>query len=378
MTGIDPRTVFLLVGVLSGFMAMILYALKRTYPPTIKGLGEWAVAFSLVAVGALLGMGLERLHSLFSMNLPRLLLPAGLLIAYVGTQRFFGAVPRFRGWIVAIIVTMALHLWFTYGYPSFVARQSVATALSTVLLATFALFVHRRGIHSFGSRLTTLVLVATSAVTGMRFVTLLLLPSGKSILDMSMAQTIYVVTFAFCIFPLGVGLILMATERLIEEMRYLASHDSLTGALNRRHMNAAISAEIERCARHGRNMALLVMDLDHFKAINDQHGHQLGDQVLVSFVAKVSALMRQHDQLGRFGGEEFVALLPETELADAVVVAERIRQACAVIHPAVGCTVSIGVTANAAAGDTVDAVFARADAAMYRAKARGRNRVEAA
>lgn len=376
MTGIDPRTVFLLVGVLSGFMAMILYALKRTYPPTIKGLGEWALAFSLVAAGALLGMGLGRLHSLLSMNLPRLLLPAGLLLAYGGAQRFFGIVPRYRGWIVAITMTMGLHLWFTYGYPSFVARQTLATALSTVLLASFALLVHKHGARSFGSKLTLLVLVATSSVTLMRCITLLVLPSGDSILDMSLTQTIYVVTFAFCIFPLGVGLILMATERLTDEMRYLASHDSLTGALNRRHMNAAMSAEIERCTRHGRSMALLVMDLDHFKAINDQHGHQLGDQVLVSFVAKVSALMRQHDQLGRFGGEEFVALLPETELAAAVVVAERIRQTCAQLHPAVGCTVSIGVTVNSATGDTVDALFARADAAMYRAKSLGRNRVE--
>lgn len=336
------------------------------------------MAFVLVSVASLLGMGLGRLHSLLSMNLPRLLLPAGLLIAYVGTQRFLGVLPRYRGWIVAIIVAMALHMWFTYGYPSFVARQSVATALSTVLLASFALFVHRRGTHSFGSRLTKLVLAATSAVTGMRFATLLLFPSGESILDMSFAQTVYVVTFAFCIFPLGVGLILMATERLIDEMRYLASHDALTGALNRRHMNAAISAEIERSARHGHCMALLVMDLDHFKTINDQHGHQLGDQVLVSFVGTASALLRQHDQLGRFGGEEFVALLPETELDDAVIVAERIRLACTALHPAVGCTVSIGVAANAAAGDTVDSLFARADAAMYRAKSLGRNRVETA
>jgi diguanylate cyclase (GGDEF)-like protein len=378
MTGIDPRTVFLLVGVLSGFMAMILYALRRTYPPTIQGLGEWAMAFVLVSVASLLGMGMGRLHSLLSMNLPRLLLPAGLLIAYVGTQRFFGAAPRYRRWIVAITMAMALHLLFTYGYPSFIARQSVATALSTVLLASFALFVHRREAQSFGSRLTTLVLFATSAVTGMRFVTLLLFPSGESILDMSLMQTVYVVTFAFCIFPLGVGLILMATERLINEMRYLASHDALTGALNRRHLNAAISAEIERSTRHGHRMALLVMDLDHFKAINDQHGHHLGDQVLVGFVAKASALMRRPDQLGRFGGEEFVALLPETDLAEAVVVAERIRQACATLHPAVGCTVSIGVATNATTGDTVDTLFARADAAMYRAKAQGRNRVETA
>ncbi len=378
MTGIDARTVFLLVGVLSGFMAMTLYALKRTYPPAIQGLGEWALAFCLVAVGALLGVGLGTLPAFLAINLPRLLLASGLLLAYVGAQRFFGVTPRYRGWIVAIVVTMLLNLWFTFVNPSFTVRQSLATALSTALLASFANLVRKHDTKSFGGNLTLWVLAATGAVTLMRLVTLLVLPSGDSILDMSPMQAIYVVTFAFCIFPLGVGLILMATERLLDEIRYLAAHDSLTGALNRRHLNSACAAELERSARYGHSMALLVMDLDHFKAINDQYGHQLGDRVLVNFVKMTSALLRQHDQLGRFGGEEFVALLPETNLEEAVVVAERIRQACATPGPEVGCTVSIGVTTNSAEGDTVDTLFARADAGMYQAKALGRNRVETA
>ena len=111
-----------------------------------------------------------------------------------------------------------------------------------------------------------------------------------------------------------------------------------------------------------------------------------GDQVLVRFVDNVSRLLRQPDQLGRFGGEEFVALLPETSLTQGLLVAERIREA---VGPAAAsgrepvaqsnpyCTVSIGITTNSLPTDTVDTLLARADAAMYRAKANGRNRVEA-
>lgn len=378
MTGIDARTVFLLAGVLSGFMAVILYSLKRSYPPAIQGLGEWSVALSLVSVGGLLAFGLGTLPDILSINLPRLLLPSGLLLAYIGAQRFFGITPRYGWWIVAIAVVVLLQLWFTFVRPSFNARLFLATSLGTCMFAAFANLMRKHGLHSFGRALTMLVLTATGAITLMRLVTLLIWPGGNNILETSPQHTLYVIAFSFCIFPLAVGLILMATERLHGELSYLAAHDSLTGALTRRHLNASCTMELERSARHGHSLALLVMDLDHFKAINDRHGHQLGDRVLVGFVKKVSTLLRKPDQLGRFGGEEFVALLPETNLEEALVVAERVRQACAAPGPEVGCTVSIGVTTNSVAGDTVDTLFARADAAMYRAKSLGRNRVETA
>jgi diguanylate cyclase (GGDEF)-like protein len=121
-----------------------------------------------------------------------------------------------------------------------------------------------------------------------------------------------------------------------------------------------------------------MMDLDHFKAINDSYGHQTGDRVLVNFVAKVKTMLRQPDQLGRFGGEEFMALLPETSLEEAVLVAERIRAACALADSGPSCTVSIGITTHQQDTDTVDTLLARADAALYRAKTNGRNRVETA
>lgn len=171
-------------------------------------------------------------------------------------------------------------------------------------------------------------------------------------------------------------MVLLAAERLHTEVAYLASHDSLTNALTRRHMNEVCARELVRSQRNGQSMALLIMDLDHFKAVNDTYGHQRGDQVLVDFVSKVNGLLRRPDQLARFGGEEFVALLPETSLQEALLVAERIREACAQPGTDPRCTVSVGVTTNLTANDSVDSLMARADAAMYRAKAKGRNRVE--
>jgi diguanylate cyclase (GGDEF)-like protein len=160
------------------------------------------------------------------------------------------------------------------------------------------------------------------------------------------------------------------------ELGHLANHDSLTNAYTRRHMDEACRVELERCHRHGRKLCLMMIDMDHFKAINDQHGHQAGDRVLIDLVGKVNGLLRRPDQLGRFGGEEFVLLLPETTMDEALAVADRIRALCAQPSPTPSCTVSIGVTTNHKDTETVDSLMARADAALYRAKANGRNRVE--
>lgn len=124
-------------------------------------------------------------------------------------------------------------------------------------------------------------------------------------------------------------------------------------------------------------MSLLLMDLDHFKAINDSYGHQSGDKALMEFVSRVRTLLRRSDQLGRFGGEEFV-LLPETTLDVALLVAERIRTMIDQSTTEPHYTVSIGVTTNQLANDNLDTLLARADSALYRAKDQGRNRVAAA
>ncbi len=173
-----------------------------------------------------------------------------------------------------------------------------------------------------------------------------------------------------------------ATEARLEG---LAHTDALTGVLSRRRFTDLASDELSRAQRHGAPVALLMIDLDHFKSVNDRLGHAGGDVVLRSFAATAESVMRQGDIFGRVGGEEFAALLPQTALEGALVMAERLRQ-CILAQPAqVGAsvlpyTVSIGVAAwgGAPSGDAdFDRLMVAADRALYAAKAQGRDRVVA-
>jgi diguanylate cyclase (GGDEF)-like protein len=167
----------------------------------------------------------------------------------------------------------------------------------------------------------------------------------------------------------------MATDRVRTEFEHLASHDSLTNALSRRNLTSVCQQELERCHRHGRMMSVLLIDIDHFKSINDNFGHQAGDRALVQFVQTVTTLLRRADVIGRLGGEEFVVVLPETQIDVALVVAERIRRKVSEMSDPKKFTVSIGVTTNQSSDDSVDDLMARADRAMYQAKQAGRDQV---
>ncbi|MFK7984814.1 MAG: diguanylate cyclase [Sandaracinaceae bacterium] len=161
----------------------------------------------------------------------------------------------------------------------------------------------------------------------------------------------------------------------------LAVTDDLTRAYNQRYLGPRLAEEVGRSARYGHPLSVLMMDLDHFKQVNDVHGHPVGDQVLRAFVGRVNAEVRQPDVLVRRGGEEFLLLMPDTDIPEAVSVAERIR-----VH--VGATpfemedglqvpvsVSIGVAAWAP-NDSPESLEGRADEALYAAKRTGRDRVE--
>lgn len=162
---------------------------------------------------------------------------------------------------------------------------------------------------------------------------------------------------------------MIANDRLQEELNHHATHDPLTGALNRRAFALLAEKQVAQAARTGRPLAVLMMDLDHFKRINDTLGHSGGDATLCRFVAVAGDVLRAEDVLCRFGGEEFVALLPHAEAAQAVAAAERLRLAFA----ATGATVSIGV-ASLRPGEDLEDPLRRADAALYDAKRAGRDR----
>ena len=167
-----------------------------------------------------------------------------------------------------------------------------------------------------------------------------------------------------------------------EKLRMLALTDPLTGVDNRRSFLEKGKRELVRSHRYQHSLAFLMLDVDHFKSINDTYGHQAGDLVLKALATHCQKMLRHNDLLGRLGGEEFALLLPETNLSKAREVGERIRQALENLvvdyeDQAIRFTVSLGLSVAQNDSDTLMNVMSRADAALYRAKAEGRNRLVA-
>jgi two-component system cell cycle response regulator len=175
------------------------------------------------------------------------------------------------------------------------------------------------------------------------------------------------------------------TERLRDNVQMsieMAITDVLTGLFNRRYMESHLATLVEQAASRGKPLTVMVVDIDYFKAINDSHGHDAGDDVLRDFALRIKRSIRGIDLACRYGGEEFVLVMPETDMAVAAMVAERLRRRIAAEPFAiqqgtrvVPVTISIGIAALRGKDDTAASVLKRADQALYRAKRDGRNRV---
>ncbi|HEV2560595.1 MAG TPA: PleD family two-component system response regulator [Rhizomicrobium sp.] len=181
-------------------------------------------------------------------------------------------------------------------------------------------------------------------------------------------------------------------KRYAERLRHnvqlsleMAITDQLTGLHNRRYMSRHLDTLIASAQKSGKPLAFLIMDIDYFKSVNDTHGHDIGDEVLREFASRISANVRGIDLACRFGGEEFVVVMPDTDMAFATTIAERLRKSVETNSFAISrdpkklnITISIGIAGSEGNGDTAEALLHRADQALYRAKREGRNRVVAA
>jgi two-component system cell cycle response regulator len=176
-------------------------------------------------------------------------------------------------------------------------------------------------------------------------------------------------------------------EKLRDNVQYsmeMALTDPLTGLFNRRYMETHVGTLVERSAARGKSLSLLILDIDYFKSINDNYGHDAGDDVLREFAERLRASIRGIDLACRYGGEEFVVVMPDTDLGVATLVAERIRRRIAG-EPfpiekgarAIEVTISVGIAARVGPQDNASQMLKRADEALYRAKRDGRNRVVA-
>lgn len=357
-------------GLVALALATVLGCTRRYYPPAMQELGWWAWAAAVLLAGCVLLALAAQVPAGQWAGSACVVLGFGLF--HAGFCRFLGRPLPWRRLLALYGLVVLLLAWHAWVQPSYRMRVALNIAAICAVHAASLRLLWCHGGGRFPVRLLQAALALHLCVQLVRLLGLLQEGGTGNLLQASGMQTLYIGGYVLATLLLSVGSLLMATDRVRTEFEHMATHDALTGALNRRAILDFCEQEHARGARHGAPFTLMMLDLDHFKAVNDTHGHQRGDQVLAHFAGSVQALLRSSDRLGRYGGEEFLALLPHTTLQDALPVAQRIHAALSAGHP-LDCRVSIGVASWQGPAEALPALLGRADAALYQAKAQGRN-----
>lgn len=337
-----------------------------------------ALAFSLGFCGFALGDGLPPRAVLLGGNW---LLIGGLaaLSAAVSRHLLNRGLPVWHHWLVvaAVLVVPAVPDVSTPW------RAALMSSVMGVLLLPAALVALRLGWRAeLSFRVVALMLALACAMLWLRVALAVwwwrTAPSATEPWQ-TWSSVVFLLAF-MALLAAGFGFVLATFERMASQMRELASVDGLTGAVNHNTTLSLLAHTMERARREGQPVAFVMLDLDHFKRVNDRHGHAVGDQVLKAVAACTRARLRGSDVLGRLGGEEFGLVLPATGASGARHLAEQVRLAVEAL-PLTGdggqplqVTLSAGV-AEAAPADTPETLMHLADKALYQAKQQGRNRV---
>lgn len=384
---LGPGTLVIGTLISSFLMAVVMFFQARSFPSGIRGLREWSLGCALIFLAALLNCLRDAVPDFMSIVFGSLAIEAGFALIYVGLRRFNDRNIPVRMLVTVLLLSLLTVAYFTHVEYSFRARVMLVPGVNALFFGMCLMTVLKgRPGHSlrFSDGFIALFFFVEVLISLLRVALAIWLEPSTDALPSTLIQRIYradLAGYALGVLLMAVGLILMANDRLKEELQYLAAHDTLTGAFARRAFLDLAEREQARGQRSGQPMALLMLDLDHFKAINDSHGHQAGDRVLHKFAGIAQGCLRRQDIFGRYGGEEFIVLLPDTTRDTAMMVAKRI---CATVaktsvlvagRKPIQVSVSIGVVVG---NDktSLDRLIDLADQAMYRAKAAGRNRVE--
>lgn len=371
-----PISNFQLLLGFSGFLALImsftLLVLHRSYPRTIRGLDNWSQGALSWSIGFFLLIGRGSFPDFLAYVISNVLIALGFTLFLLGTCKFL-EIKKNR----AIPILMALNVglffyfvWFVQIQPVFLARAWAMVFI--VLLNIFCIFVIliKKYQKTFGWNYLIFVFGFFACIWLLRAFAL---SQGKlaqdfhqptSIINLFMVVTVPIAS------ALGLlGCIIVASEKLHHQLENKSRFDSLTNCLARASILEEIQKEILRSVRQKSNFAVMMMDLDNFKIINDTLGHAHGDRILIDFSNCVTKVIRQIDRLGRLGGDEFVVLLPDTTETATQAVAERIY-AAGNRSDHLSWQVSIGISVWSGSTDSLEQLMERADKALYLEKSK--------
>lgn len=307
-------------------------------------------------------------------------------LVYVGLRQFFGLPPhivRTLGISAMCLLAFAVML---YGEDNLVGRMVLFSVYTCAYMAMAGWVIYQQRTEIQTRGVTLYLMLATFGLAGLHAVRAVLYGAGLappvSLLQPSSWGLFFIVCGSVTVPALFLALLLLIQTRLSEQMQAALTFDSLTRAYSRRSILDELDHELQRCSRMGGQLAVLVLDIDHFKSINDRYGHAAGDTALRHYAQVVQNAVRSSDRFGRLGGEEFVLLMYDCDPARALIHAQRVCDALRdtplyLQGGEVQMTTSGGL-ASYQPGDSADGILARADVALYRAKEQGRDRVEMA
>ncbi|MRV72759.1 diguanylate cyclase [Duganella sp. FT92W] len=362
-------------------MSIVMHSAHSNFGKEVKGLDRWAMGLLALVGGGVAFMLRDEFPQTPLPMATNALLFCGIGLSMIGTQEFFGRQPSWRTFWAIAAGGFVLIGWFLVIKPDFAARVTIFSFLVFYFYAEQVRLVWRHGTPHFSTRFFgTLIGIQALVVLVRGCMALRAMVANIDLMRDNAMANIYLGVANFMALMLTVAFMTMATRRLQTILEQRSTHDPLTGVLNRRGFAMFYEHQRLQMRRAGKPITLMAIDLDHFKAVNDRFGHMVGDKVLVQVARAIRQTLRETDDVARFGGEEFVVLLPDSDEHNAVLAAERIRDALRrfadIQLPMV--TVSIGIGCHASEQESLDALLARTDAALYRAKENGRDRIEIA
>lgn len=378
---LEFRTMLFMAGLLAVALSILLLAINsRT--KIMKGLREWVYANLLIG-GAIIAFT----QSHFDLNVRAViggfLIVTGLALYYIAIRIFDKRAVDCRtirtALLVFILVKISLAILASNEYLSVVFNTAVCIFITTSTAIYLLYYSTQKKSPEY--RFTGIFFLIFTALTMWRFYVLC---ANQSTPVQHLAEwTLNHLTFLGCmlsVLAINFGFISMVNARMAELLVYSAGHDWLTGMLNRGNLEKCAELLTAKGLKAKQTQAMFLMDLDHFKLINDTYGHLFGDKVIQMFAKLAKENMRDIDLLGRYGGEEFCIIMPNATETEAQMVAERIRRKYEKMvimfdNNPVKCTVSAGVCDSSQMGGDFKDMFSAADRALYVAKEAGRNRV---
>lgn len=312
------------------------------------------------------------------------LLIASYNLGYLGYCKFFNR--RVNNWFVITPIVAVLVIFSVYigNFPVRAISLGLISAIQYLIQFLLVASINEKAI----SRSKPILLLGYGLIIvlfSIRAIYIMANPTRvQSLLDPFWLNSLTLFATIPSILFIALGVLLMISDRLLEENRELATRDSLTHIFNRRTFSDLAVRELARAQRNERFTSLFMLDIDHFKVINDTYGHPIGDEALIHLVKIIKDSVRMQDLYGRWGGEEFVILLAETDADEARQIAERLRQRIAdstlvINNHTIKLTVSIGIsTVTGSNMPGLECMIEQADKAMYEAKHAGRNCVKLA